>query len=260
MSWLRRSPVRDEIFVFKTARLLRLAKQHRASYRSNLPYPHTVIDDFLPQPVADRLVEVFPKPNDRVWLDWRQRDTIHQPRKQGIGHAERLENAHPFIHQMISALNAYPVIRFLEDLTGLDGLIPDPHLFGGGLQQILPGGKLAIHADFNYLEKLKLYRRVNLLLYLNKGWDESYGGHLEMWNGSMTQCVKKVLPIFNRCVIFNTGRTSFHGHPHPLQCPPGMTRKALALYYYTSDSLADDHEAHETLWQSLPEDDKQAFQ
>src|SRR5437870_3837368 len=150
--WIRRSPVIEEIFVFKARQLLKLAERHRSAYSSNPPYPHALIDNFLPQRAAERLVAVFPKPDDHVWLDWRKRDTIHQPRKQGIGHAERLEGANPFLHNMLFAFNSSPMIRFLERLTGIEGLIPDPHLTGGGLQQILPQGRLAIHADFNYLE------------------------------------------------------------------------------------------------------------
>jgi len=250
--WIKRFLVTDEIFVFKTADLLKLADQHCATYSTNSPYPHAVIDGFLPDDVAERLVAVFPKPDDSVWLDWRERDTVHQPLKQGIGHAERLEHAHPFLHNLIFAFNSYPMIHFLERLTGIDGLIPDPHLNGGGLHQILPGGRLAIHADFNYLERLKLYRRVNLLLFLNKNWNEAYGGHLEMWDESMHQCMRRILPTFNRCVILNTGRTSYHGHPQPLDCPQNTTRKSLAFYYYTRDDVTDGSEPHSTLWQSLP--------
>ena len=250
--WIKRFLVTDEIFVFKTSQLLKLADQHRPTYLTNAPYPHALIDGFLPDFVAERLVAVFPKPDDPVWLDWRERDIIHQPLKQGIGQAERLESVHPFLHNVIFAFNSYPMIDFLEKLTGIDGLIPDPHLSGGGLHQILSGGSLAIHADFNYLERLKLYRRINLLLFLNKDWQEAYAGHLEMWDGSMRQCVKKVLPVFNRCVIFNTGPTSYHGHPRPLDSPDNVTRKSLAFYYYTRESASGDDETHSTLWQTLP--------
>ncbi len=238
-----------EIFVFSANELIKLADRYHRSYSTNVPYPHISIDDFLPLEVAEGLVKVFPKPDDALWLDWRKRDTTHQPKKQGIGHAGRLEGAHPFLHNVIFAFNSYPMIRFLERLTGIEGLIPDPHLTGGGLHQILPEGRLAVHADFNYLETLKLYRRINLLLFLNLDWCEAYGGHLEMWDASMRHCVQRILPVFNRCVIFNTGRTSFHGHPQPLSCPPGVTRKSLAFYYYTRDSDRAENQPHETLWQ-----------
>ncbi|HYM00748.1 MAG TPA: 2OG-Fe(II) oxygenase [Blastocatellia bacterium] len=249
MIW--RKQTSSKIFVFKSADLADLADRHCDAYQAASPYPHAVIDGFLSEPVANQVLSAFPKPDADIWLDWRKRDIEHQPLKQGIGHAERLELADPFLHQVILAFNSYPLINFLEILTGIKGLIPDPHLSGGGLHQILTGGKLAVHADFNYLERLGLYRRINLLLYLNKNWKDEYGGHLEMWDKQMQRCVKRVLPAFNRCVVFNTSATSYHGHPEPLACPQGVTRKSLAFYYYTQTS-GEDAERHETLWQKRP--------
>ena len=79
-----------------------------------------------------------------------------------------------------------------------------------------------------------LDRRLNLILYLNKGWLEEYGGNLELWDRAMTRCERRILPIANRCVIFNTTDFSNHGHPDPLACPEGMTRKSMALYYFSN--------------------------
>ena len=102
-------------------------------------------------------------------------------------------------------------LEFLESLTGIDGLIPDPYYEGGGLHPIVPGGFLKVHADFNWHKDLKLDRRLNVIVYLNRNWKEEYGGHLELWNREMTRCERRVLPIFNRCVIFSTTDFSYHG-------------------------------------------------
>ena len=118
-------------------------------------------------------------------------------------------------------------------MTGIQSLIPDPSFQGGGLHQIVPGGKLGIHADFNKHSRFGLDRRLNLLLYLNKNWREEYGGHLELWDRDMTHCEAKVAPIFNRVMVFGTTDFTYHGHPDPLRCPEGMTRKSLALYYFS---------------------------
>ncbi len=242
------SPV-PEYFLFEDAHLQRIAEERKHAYQSALPFAHCVIDNFLPMEVAERLLSVFPKPDSSFWFDWSKGDTVNQPKKQGIGHVRRMEGADPFIMNMLFAFNAYPIIHFLETLTGIDGLVGDPHYHGGGLHQILPGGLLKVHADFNYLEKLKLYRKINLLLYLNKDWKEEYGGHIELWNKDMTSCVQKVAPLFNRCVIFNTDSYSYHGHPSPLACPEGMTRKSIAFYYYNTDPRDSDGTHHSTLWQ-----------
>jgi hypothetical protein len=51
----------------------------------------------------------------------------------------------------------------------------------------------------------------------------------------MTKPVKKIQPIFNRCVIFETCKGSFHGHPEPLKCPASVKRRSLALYYFKDE-------------------------
>ncbi|HEV3383297.1 MAG TPA: 2OG-Fe(II) oxygenase [Gemmata sp.] len=131
--------------------------------------------------------------------------------------------------------------------------MPDPHYEGGGLHQIEPGGFLKIHADFNYHTRLRLDRRINLIVYLNKDWQEDYNGHLELWDRNMTHCVHKILPAYNRCVVFSTTDWSYHGHPEKLTWPAGRTRKSLALYYYTNGRPEEEKsDAHGTLWQERP--------
>ena len=242
----------DPFLVFDEAALERRADVLADAYRSAAPFPHTVIDDFLPRASAERILAAFPRADDGAWLDWRKRDVVHQPGKLGIGHADRLNRSHTFLRSALSAFNSTEVVSFLERLTGIQGLVPDPHFFGGGVHQILPGGRLSIHADFNWHGQLRLYRRVNLLLYLNKDWDEAWGGALELWDREMNACALRVAPIFNRAVIFNTDRDALHGHPDPLLAPDGVTRKSLALYYYTAEGRPEDLEARSTLWRLRP--------
>jgi hypothetical protein len=112
-----------------------------------------------------------------------------------------------------------------------------------------------MHADFNKHRRFGLDRRLNALLYLNKDWREDYGGHLELWNRDMTQCEAKILPVYNRLAVFGTTDFTFHGHPNPLQCPEGMTRKSLALYYFTNGRPAEEVSGeHSTLFKPRPED------
>lgn len=247
-----RTPAPDD-FQFDAARLQALAEEHKTHYYTEPPYPHAVIDNFLPEAMAWELYHRFPKPEEPFWFDPKKHDNQYQQGKLGIGNASRLAGMDPYILHALWAFNAYDFLMFLEKLTGIEGLLPDPHYHGGGLHQSLPGGKLKIHADFNFLAELKLYRKMNVLLYLNPDWKDEYGGHLEMWDREMKQCVRKVAPVFNRCVIFNTTKISYHGHPDPLACPPGMSRKSLAFYYYTPLPSEEDKEHHSTLWQERPE-------
>src|SRR5262249_40219371 len=160
----------------------------------------------------------------------------------------------PPVRQLIWELNSGPFMVLLQHLTGIEWLLPDPHLQGGGVHVVGAGGLLRVHADFSKPPAFKFERRLNLLFYLNVDWKEEYGGHLELWNKDLSACVQRIAPIANRCVIFNTSLESFHGHPHPLACPPGSFRTSIALYYYTAPTSAEDDatSGHATLWQELP--------
>lgn len=98
------------------------------------------------------------------------------------------------------------------------------------------------------------WRKLNMIVYLNDDWQESYGGHLQLWDADMKHCVKKVLPNFGRVVIFRTDMKSNHGHPDPLTCPPGRTRKSLATYYYIPMSKDEAFEYTSTQFKKRPED------
>jgi len=227
-------------------RLDQHAEEIAPQYAKQDPFPHAVIDDFLPPELLEPILEQFPKPGDLKWEEFAD----EQHRKLAFANAEELNPAsRDFLHFMNTSI----ILRFLEQMTGIEGLIPDPWYVGGGLHQIVPGGELGVHADFNYSTRLKLDRRLNLLIYLNKDWEEEYGGHLELWDRDMKHCVKKVLPVFNRCVVFSTTSYSFHGHPEPLTCPEGASRKSIALYYYTNGRPEEEKEAaHSTLFKLRP--------
>ncbi len=204
------------------------------------------MDDFLPEEALRPVLAEFPAPGEEPW----HRRTISTEIKlQTTGE----EGMGPATVQLLHQFNSAPMIEFLETLTGIEGLIPDPHFVGGGLHQIEPGGFLKVHADFNRHDRLRLDRRLNLLLYLNDDWQEEYGGHFEMWDTKMTRCERRVLPVLNRCVVFSTTSESFHGHPEPLACPPGRTRRSMALYYYTNGRpAAETRSRHTTAFQRRP--------
>lgn len=211
-------------------------------YRSAEPFPHIAIDGLFRDSDLQRVLDVFPNVRE---LDWAAFDNSHE-KKLGYRHGTLLPEV---IELFLYRMNSYVMLQFLERLTGIEGLIPDPYFGGGGLHQIEPGGFLGVHADFNVHPLLKLDRRLNMLVYLNKDWEDEYGGALELWDRDMSRCVKSIAPVFNRTVIFSTTDTSFHGHPKPLACPPDRTRRSLSLYYYTNGRPEDERSApHDTIF------------
>ena len=206
--------------------LTEVANEHRDRYRAAEPFPHTVIEGLFPEDVLDEVLREFPSPDSPVWKEY---DNYHERKLETQGEGRVGEAASFLLYQ----LNSAPFLRFLERLTGIDQLIPDPYFTGGGLHQIVPGGKLGIHADFSKHERLPLHRRLNVLVYLNRDWREEYGGALELWTPDGSTCAERIAPLFNRTVVFTITDWSYHGHPEPLTCPEGTTRKSIALYYFT---------------------------
>lgn len=234
------------MFPLKTDYLNNLAIKYRDAYSQAHPFPHIVIDDFLPTFILDNILKEFPKVDS---VDWQKFENTAEKKLASKHELQMGEATRLLLYQLNSSI----FIDFLESLTGINGIIPDPYFVGGGLHQIERGGYLKMHVDFNRHNKLRLDRRLNFLLYLNKDWKEEYGGYLELWNTDMTRCEKKILPIFNRFVLFNTTDFSYHGHPEPLTCPEGQTRKSLALYYYTNGRPSEEiSNPHSTVFRTRP--------
>ncbi len=215
-------------------------------YVANDPFPHIVIDDLFPDGVLEDVLREFPQGKDR---SWRHFDNTNE-RKSGFDYRAPLQRS---VRDFLYYLSSAETLEFLEKLTGIDGLIPDPYFGGAGPHQSFRDGYLKIHADFNWHPKLRLDRRINLLVYLNQDWKEEYGGHLELWDPEMSRCGAKILPLFNRTVVFNTTDVSFHGHPHPLACPEDQSRKSISMYYYTNGRPDEERSApHDTIFKDVP--------
>ena len=236
------------------SRMAEIAESSRAAYAGAQPFPHVVFDDFFDPALLDEVLSEFPQPGA---IKWQRFDNERE-----IKLASNSESAFgPRTRLFLYHLNSITFLEFLGRVTGIANLIPDPCFDGGGLHQIVRGGKLGIHADFNKHPRYGLDRRLNLLLYLNKDWRQEYGGHLELWNRDMTHCEARILPVFNRVMVFGTTDFTYHGHPDPLQCPEGVTRKSLALYYFSNGRPAEEVMGrHSTLFQErTPEDFKPTF-
>jgi Rps23 Pro-64 3,4-dihydroxylase Tpa1-like proline 4-hydroxylase len=205
-----------------------LAASGRERFAAAAPFPHLVVDDFLSPAVAEAMVEEFEVLPDR----WTHYHHVNEE-KQGFNDLARMG---PVSRAVIADLNAAEFLRALEVLTGISGLIADPALDGGGLQETKPGGFLNVHTDFlSHTKHRHWSRQLNLLLFFNQDWEESYRGWLELWDAEVKTAVQRIAPVFNRCVIFRTSEVSFHGVPAGVACPAGRSRKSLAIYYFRDE-------------------------
>lgn len=238
-------------------KLDRLATDNRQAYREAQPYPHIVIDNFLSPSVLRAIMDEFPTA-EAAQEKWSYKEGTKDNYGDQVQFNKLATNKEidmgPVTIKLMHEMNSARFMRFLQRLTGIPTLIPDPSHLGAGLHQTFAEGFLKVHVDFNTHHKTGLDRRCNCLIYLNEDWQEEWGGDLEIWNQDVTELSASVPPIANRCVIFSTVPNSWHGHPSPLKCPENNSRKSLVHFYYsngrpeheitTSDSV--------TFWHDTP--------
>ena len=207
--------------------LLQLGQQRHADYVHADPFPSGYFDNFFNEEMLNMVLDEFPDLSKKPVLQY------NDPNQVKLA-SDKEDNFGDVTKQFMHFMNSAPFLNFLSALTGIKNLIPDPYYLGGGHHQIMPGGFLKLHADFNKHPDNKLDRRLNVLVYLNKDWEDSYGGHFQLWDKDMKECRAKILPLFNRMAMFSTTSHSYHGHPDPLTCPADRSRRSLALYYYSN--------------------------
>lgn len=202
----------------------------RQQFDSAKPFRYVVIDDILLPDEARKVEAGF--------------ETALQHKHHGAAKSHRdvlLKTGTPNLKVMTAdqvnvfeAIHSDRFVRFLENVTGIEQVYADPELRGGGLHSSWRGGYLNVHTDFNFHPTNDTHRRLNLIIYVNQEWPEEWGGALELWNSDVSACEARLFPKFNRGVLFETSEISFHGHPVPLTCPEGVTRKSMAVYYYSA--------------------------
>jgi hypothetical protein len=207
----------------------------REQFLAAKPFQHLVLDDvFDPELLRAIAAEFKGVRHNGKYMD---------PQTQLKFSCDDWDLLPPRSLEMISYLNSGTFMKFLVAVTGMNEITSDPYLHGGGMHETFPGGFLKMHTDFNFHKILKLDRRINVLLYLNEGWQPEWKGELLLSNKDMKNPIV-VQPLFNRMVIFNTNDHSFHGQPDPHTFPEGNSRKSIAMYYYSKGRPENEITSH----------------
>jgi Rps23 Pro-64 3,4-dihydroxylase Tpa1-like proline 4-hydroxylase len=213
----------------------------RKTFAAAEPFPHIVIDDFLNEQARDRLSD-FPS---KAWPYWNTTTEGFQKAKHYCNDITKIPSA---CGALIRECNEPAFLSAVEHITGIDQIIADPYLEGGGLHASSEGGVLVPHTDFHYYERLHMFRMVNLIVYLNEEWGANDGGNLELYKRGDSTPTVSVVPRFGRAVIFKTDDQSIHGFSTPVG--PGKWRKSVAIYYYNSREAAGFSGDTTTYWQA----------
>jgi hypothetical protein len=220
------------------------------------PYEHVVIDNFFPDELANICLDNFPSLSDASWEYQNDRDIEVKYRSTWESEFDIPEG----IVDAIKILNSSMVLIAISDLMGIKKIVPDPYYTGGGLNVTTRGGMLDVHVDGNYHDATGLNRRLNAILYLNPNYQTGWGGEFGIYDETGDNCIKKIEPLFNRLIIFNTHDKSFHGLPDPVNFPENEQRRSIILYYYTKEERRGSEivvkEPHSALWKKKGLTDK----
>lgn len=234
----------------------RLHRFPTTTFSQARPFPHVVLDGLFPDQEVNAIHRLFATLDDNYWeksndegievkwrSNWRSEYDIPEPARE-----------------LVRFLNSGIFLRALSHVTNIPHLIADPYYAGGGFNLIKRGGHLDVHVDGNWHDMMQVHRRLNLILYLNPGWREEWGGHLNFYDSDGKNAETTIIPRGNRTLIFETHDFSYHGHPEPLRCPGDEGRSSIILYYYTSaprpDSQVSVADPHSALWRSKDWHDK----
>jgi hypothetical protein len=222
----------------------------REKVRASRPVPNFCIDNFLEAGFAERVLAAYPSYEEAT----RVGRSFHAVNEKGKVQVTDASSFPEPIAELNRALAGPEFLGLLSHAFDMPGLLADEQLVGGGMHQTGPRGHLDVHVDFNYIPERQLHRRLNILVYFNKGWEPGWGGNIELWDADVKVCHHSFSPIFNRCVVFETNEVSFHGVT-AVKCPEGRSRKSFAAYYYTKEAPAHwTGESHSTIFKARPDE------
>jgi Rps23 Pro-64 3,4-dihydroxylase Tpa1-like proline 4-hydroxylase len=194
-----------------------------AAFAGASPVKHLILDNFLEGSYAEELLaalpdlDAMPKSRDYVFSDKRELSTLDT-------HSALTARLH-------RALVSEPFTAFLSSLVGR-AVFVDPEYTGGGFHAGGAGSYLDLHTDFNIHPAHPTWRReLNILLYLNPGWEPSWGGELRLTDSPQRPGIT-IAPFFNRLVIMESTDRSFHGYAR-ISFPAGTARRSIAAYAYS---------------------------
>ncbi|MBD8527136.1 2OG-Fe(II) oxygenase [Pseudomarimonas arenosa] len=215
----------------------RRLQQDGQAFRSAQPFRFVVIDDFFQSAVAQGLLAEFPRFDPQFALN-------EMGEVGGKAVRTRVRELGAHYASLDDFIQSREFLDYVSQLTGIPGLLYDPDYEGGGTHENVQGQGLDQHIDFNYHPRTGWHRRLNLIVYLNPEWEVDWGGALQLYRDPWTDQAPthEVLPLFNRCVVFETNEVSWHGFatvalPEEKQA---LSRRSFAIYLYTRERPAEE--------------------
>jgi Rps23 Pro-64 3,4-dihydroxylase Tpa1-like proline 4-hydroxylase len=164
----------------------------------------------------------------------------------------------PLLEEAVYAFQEPPVLDQLRAISDVRGLMPDPHLYAGGISMMRRGSFLNPHVDNSHDHDRSAYRVLNLLYYVTPDWRPEYGGSLQLWDDGPRRPGGRTIPSrFNHLVLMGTTRRSWHSVSPVTH---DGARCCLSNYYFAPRPLLDERDPpgqeyfHPTSFRGFPDE------
>lgn len=202
--------------------------RYNKEYTSAKPFEHVVIPNFFTEETAEDIHKNFPDP-DKTWFKYEnpfEGKYILNKFKDG-----------DYMKGIIDGLYTQEFLAHMSKLSGIENLESDPHLNAGGLHSYTRNGVSGVHLDYTIHPLSGKERRLSIMIYMSKNWDDAWGGHLKMWDDNLENCKTLTHSLWNTALIFRTNGKAYHGFPEPIKCPEGNFRKVIGIYYMSEPTI-----------------------
>ncbi len=237
MSWNR-----TEIAEMVVKRLGKAAPKASAEFHLPRTVKSFVVDDLLPAEVAAAIAASFP-PVEKMVL----KSHLGELKYVGV----QMDQYERLLEECIYAFQDARVVEVVSEICGLEGLLPDEHLYAGGISAMVKGHYLNPHLDNSHDFERKRYRALNLLYYTSPGWQLDNGGNLELWDEGPKAKARTIESRFNRLAVMQTDKTSWHS-VSPVR--EDGCRKCVSNYFFTLSPVDGQGDYHVTSFRGRPEE------
>ena len=199
------------------------------------------VDDLLPEEIAFRIHDNFPKSSEMV---------LKKSIRENKYIAAQMNLYHPILEDIIYAFQEEKIVKLVAKICNIKEVFPDDKLYAGGISLMGKNQFLNPHLDNSHDKDRERWRVLNLLYYVTPGWDLKNGGNLELWPDGLDENPITIESKFNRLAVMATHNHSLHS-VSPIVVD--KERKCVSNYYFSNEPLESSDTFHVTSFRGRPE-------
>ena len=199
------------------------------------------IDNLLPEEEVRKINTAFPDKSTMM---------LKKSLRENKYVAAQMNKYPPILEEIVYAFQEPNVLKVVEEITGIREMVPDTHLYAGGISLMAKDNFLNPHLDNSHDKERERYRVLNILYYVTPDWSHEAGGNLELWDEGPKESQREITSHFNRLALMATHEKSWHSVS---QVMVDRSRCCVSNYYFSAKPLEDHDYFHVTSFRGRPE-------